>query len=84
MSEQTESVPEAAATASRPQLSDPEWAVIGDHYLSYGLTHDQATAEARDLVTRKQHAVVVTNDTAERMITNSAGVAVPSMPDLKF
>jgi fructose-1-phosphate kinase PfkB-like protein len=52
--------------------------------LNYPLTHDEALADARELVKRNQHAVVVTLAAAREMIKNSAGVTVASMPDMKF
>jgi hypothetical protein len=74
----------AMTTPARPQLTDNAWAVIADHYLNMNLTHADALAEAKELVSRKQHAVVVTNAAALRMAKNSAGIAVASMPDMKF
>ena len=72
------------ATGSRPKPADRTWAVIGTHYVNTDLTHAEALAEAKDLVNRKQHAVVTTNEAARRMIQNNAGLQVASMPDMKF
>lgn len=69
-------------TTSR--LSDRAWAVIGDAYLNFGLTHEEAISEARDLAARKQHAVVVTRETAMRLVQSNVGLAVATMPELRF
>jgi hypothetical protein len=85
----TEKVPssevsEPRAVATGPNLTDRAWAVIGTHYVKMELTYSEAMADAKDLVSRKQHAVVVTNEAAQRMIQNNAGLQVASMPDMKF
>jgi hypothetical protein len=71
------------AKAESP-LGRGQWAVIADHYLNFNLTHADAFAEAKDLVARKQHAVVVTNETARRMIQANTELSVATLPDMKF
>lgn len=70
--------------SSAPALSEKTWAVIGAHYFNFGLTHQEAIAEARDLARRKQHAVVVTQAVAQRMIDSAIGVGVATPPDMRF
>lgn len=66
-------------------LNEPVWAVIGQSYLNYGLTHAQAVAEAKDLVARGQHAWIVTNEAAKRLVeTSASGVSLNMSTELRF
>jgi hypothetical protein len=80
------SVPPAVAGGPKSALREPVWAVIADHYVNFGLTHDEALAEVLQLRSKDQPGVViVTNEAAKRMTRNAiAGVAVADLPDMRF
>lgn len=79
------SVKEKRAT-SQSTLGEKVWAVIADHYFDNNLTYDEARDVAALLKSKKQPGVViVTNETAERMLRGSNfGIGVPALPDVKF
>lgn len=57
---------------------------MANHYLNVGLTHGEAIAEARDLRRRKQHAIVITQAAAQRMIEEAAAIGYTWLPDSRF